>query len=315
MTILFLLQTHKDPEHLYRLVSLLRRGCPTCKVLISHDELAKPLPSSLFEEDPAVRVITGRGGRGDFLIVDGYLKALKYLSENKIEYDWLINLSGSDYPVTSLRDMEAELQRTEFDGFVHHFDVLESNKEAMLPMSWPAGEGYDRYYYQYKKYKNTLSQTARNFVAFPRIFAKRYLKQYRIFTAYGLMVGSKAHKTPFSPEFKCYAGSYWHAIRRKCAEYILEYTTANPEVKDYFRHVLIPDESYIQSVLVNNHNFRFSPNNRRFFDMSQSRHGHPKLLSQADMSKITHKGYFFARKLEAASGAEVFDQLDLVALS
>lgn len=315
MTTVFLLQTHKDPDHLKRLVSLLRRGCPTSKVLVSHDVAASPLPADLFADDPEVYVTSGRGGRGDFLIVDGYLKALAFLRDYGIDYDWLVNMSGSDYPVMSLRAIEAELAKTEFDGFLHHFDVLDNVAECMVPMRWPATEGLDRYYYQYRKLKDSLSQTQRNIVAVPRILSRKYLKSVRIFTAYGLMVGRPATSIPFNAAFRCYAGSYWHAIRRHCAEYLLEFTSQNPDIRSYFEKVLVPDEAYIQTVLVNNRDFRFNCNNRRFFDMSQSRRGHPKLLDASDLPRITEQGYFFARKLERRSGAAVFDALDAIALS
>jgi hypothetical protein len=284
-------------------------------VLISHDETSKPLPSNLFADDSEVHITAGRGGRGDFLIVDGYINALRYIRNNNIEYDWLINLSGSDYPVMSLRQMEIELERTQFDGFLHHFDVLRNVIEDMSPMVWPSSEGVDRYYFQYRKFKDRLSQAERNLVALPRIFAKKYTRKYRIYTAYGFMLGERARHHPFSNDFKCYAGSYWHGIRRKCADYLLAFTEDNPQVEKYFRAVLIPDESYIQTVLVNNSAFNFSRDNRRFFDMSGSRHGHPKLLTAEDLPSILGKGYFFARKFERSSGNEVFENLDHIARS
>lgn len=315
MTILFLLQTHKDPEHLKRLVSLLRKGCPTSQVLICHDEKAPPLPTGLFAEDAHVHLTSGRGGRGDFLIIDGYLKALAWLRDHQIEYDWLINLSGADFPVTSLKGFEEELARTQHDGFLHHFDVLTQAPAEMAPMSWAQHHGYDRYYYQYRKYKPELNQFERKLLAFPRIFAEKYLRFLRINTAYGLMIGTHARNHPFKGDFKCYAGSYWHTIRRECAEYMLDFCEEHPETVEYFRHVLVPDESFIQTVLVNNRRFRFHAKNRRYFDMSKSRHGHPKLLTEADLPSILGADYFFARKLERASGETVFSTLEAVALS
>lgn len=315
MTILFLLQTHKDPTHLNRLVRLLRKGCPTSQVLICHDETAPPLPTALFDNDSRVHVTSGRGGRGDFLIIDGYLKALGWLRDRGIEYDWLINLSGSDFPVTSLGELERELAHTTLDGYLHHFDVLTQEPTEMAPMSWAPRHGYDRYYYQYRKYKSELSQFERNLLAFPRIFSEKYLRSLRFNTAYGLMIGIHSANHPFNNDFKCYAGSYWHTIRRECAEYMLDFCMEHPDVVEYFRHVLVPDESFIQTVLVNNPQFNFHAKNRRYFDMSKSRHGHPKLLNEDDLGKILGQDYFFARKLERTSGENVFDRLEAIALS
>jgi hypothetical protein len=315
MKILFLIQSHKDPDQLLRLVRVLRRGCPDSLVLVSHDETAAALPPALFSEDHHVHVITGRGGRGDFLILDGYLNALTWLQRNHVDYDWLINLSGSDYPVSSLSGLQAELRDADHDGFLHHFDPLHADLAEMAPMSWPPGRGYGRYYYQYRKLKGDLSKPERILLAAPRMFTDRYVKSVRINTAYGLMIGTKSRVTPFTEDFRCYAGSYWHSIRRRCAEYLISFANERPDVVTYFKNVLIPDESFIQTVLVNNSSFRFVNGNRRYFDMTKSHHGHPKLLTDHDVQKILGKNYFFARKLERQSGERVLDTLDEVACS
>jgi len=315
LKILFLIQSHKDPDQLFRLVRILRKGCPNSSVLVSHDENAPLLPPTLFSKDPNVHVVTGRGGRGDFLIIDGYLKALNWLQRNHVDYDWLINLSGSDYPVSSLFRLQVELRDAVHDGFLHHFDAVRPNLTEMAPMSWPARYGYDRYYYQYRKLKANLSKLERILLAAPRLFTDRYVKTVRINTAFGLMIGIESKVTPFTENFRCYAGSYWHSIRRRCAEYLISFANERPDVVAYFRKVLVPDESFIQTVLVNNSSFRFVNENRRYCDMTQSRHGHPKILTDHDVQAILGKDYFFARKLERQSGERVFDSLDEVACS
>jgi hypothetical protein len=67
---LFLIQAHKEPRQIARLVHTLRKGCPESIVLVSHDDRKHSLPGSLFEGDHNVHVIRGYGGRGDFAIVD-----------------------------------------------------------------------------------------------------------------------------------------------------------------------------------------------------------------------------------------------------
>ncbi len=151
---LFLIQAHKDPDQIARLVRTLRKGCTGSIALISYDDRATPLPQSMFDGDD-VHIIRGRGGRGDFSIVDGYLAALRWLRENGIDYDWLTNLSGQDYPVSSLAEFSRELSQASHDGFLHHFDVLQQDPQVMSPMAWPARHGYERYYYHYTKLKTT----------------------------------------------------------------------------------------------------------------------------------------------------------------
>ena len=313
--LLFLIQSHRNPAQISQLVATLRTGCPGSHVVISHDDRSPPLDPAMFGNDDRVHLTTGRGGRGDFLIVDGYLSALKFIRDRGIDFEWLVNLSGSDYPVSSLRTLSEELAATGTDGFLHHFDVLKEDPREMAPMFWPQGHGRDRYYFQYRKLSDTLSATQRKVLAAPRIAMERLSLPYRLNTAYGLLVGREARQAPFSTDFRCYAGSYWHTLRRKCCDYLLDFAQEKPGIVDYFRHVLIPDEAFFQTVLVNNRAFNFTNDNRRFYDMRGSRHGHPKVLREADLPEFTTGAYFFARKIEAESGESIYEKLNEIALA
>ncbi len=181
---LFLIQTHKDPDQLARLVHTLRAGCPDSVVLVSHHHRAKPLPDSLFAGMSDIHVIAGSGGRGDFSILDGYIAALRWVRAHKIDYDWLTNLSGQDYPASSLVEFSRELSQSAQDGFLHHFDVLRQDVREMSPMRWPARHGYDRYYYKYTKLKSDLNVAERAVIRLPRlahrIFDRQNQDQHRL---------------------------------------------------------------------------------------------------------------------------------------
>ncbi|MBB3938025.1 hypothetical protein [Aureimonas phyllosphaerae] len=315
MTPLFLVQSHNNPAQLVRLATLIRTTLPQSVVLFSHDVRAAPLDKDLFGKDDAILVTQGQGGRGDFAILDGYLDALRFLRREGIRYDWLTNLSAQDYPVHSLEGMVAVLAAAEdHDGFLHHFDALAQDPDAMAPMAWPAGHGYERYHFQYAKLKDRIGTPERAMLKIPRLLAERFPRGVRINTAYGLMVGRHAANAPFDESFRCHAGSYWHTIRARCAEYLLDFAQERPDVVAYFRKVLIPDESFIQTVLMNNPAFRFEPRNRRYFDMRGSRHGHPQLLTAETFDAYTDGRFFFARKFApGAANAGLFDRLDRIA--
>jgi hypothetical protein len=312
---LFLIQAHRDPDQIARLVRTLHKGYSGSVALISHDERSATLPRSLFDHGGDVHIIRGRGGRGDFSIVDGYLAALRWLRDNKINYEWLTNLSGQDYPVSSLAEFSRELAKSSHDGFLHHFDVLQQDPQLMAPMAWPTRHGYERYYYQYTKLKNDLSVVERAVLRIPRLAIEWATDKIRINTAYGLLIGRPAARHPFTAEFRCYAGSYWHTIRRRCADHLLAFCEAKPDVVEYFRNVLIPDESFVHTVLANHPAFHFVNDNRRYFDMRGSRRGHPKSLTESDVAQVAGQHYVFARKVEWASGPYFFDKLDRYALA
>jgi hypothetical protein len=78
--------------------------------------------------------------------------------------------------------------------------------------------------------------------------------------------------------------------------------------------VLIPDESFIQTVLANHADFRFANDNRRYVDMRRSRLGHPRVLTGADIPQFAGGRYVFARKFEWTGSPALFDRLDSYAL-
>lgn len=313
MSFLFIIQSHKAPRQLARLVGVLRKGCPDSVLLISHDFRAAPLPRAALAGDPRVHVIKGEGGRGDFSILDGYLAALRWARDN-IEYDWVTNLSGQDYPVIPLCQFADDLSDAQHDGFLHHFDALVQDPAQMRPMAWPQRHGQDRYYYQYVKLKDSLNLLERAALRLPRVALDHFSSRLRINTAYGLLLGRRAAETPFSRRFRCYAGSYWHTIRRRCADYLLDFVEAEPARLAYLQRVLVPDECFVQTVLVNHPGFRFVNDNRRYFDMRGARHGHPKVMTEDDLPKFLGGRYVFARKFEWSNGSALLDRLDRHAL-
>lgn len=310
---LFLVQTHKDPDHILRLALVLRQALPDSFVLISHDVRAAPLPAGLFGDATNIAVISGRGGRGDFTIVDGYLAALRWLDEHQIAYRWLTNLSGSDYPVMPLAAYQAELDREEHDGYLHHFDALKATPEEMAPYRWPARRGSDQYLFQYRRITENLTPWQRKLIG-PLRLAAQQGDRWRVDTAYGLMFGRRAGKAPFGAAFRPYAGSYWHTISGRAAKRLSTRVAERGDIVEYYRKVLIPDEGFIQTMLVNEADLHFLNDNRRYFDFSASRIGHPRVLDAGDVPILTTGAYAFGRKLEPSAGTALFDRLDAIAL-
>jgi hypothetical protein len=93
-----------------------------------------------------------------------------------------------------------------------------------------------------------------------------------------------------------YVGSQWWTMDRRSAEYVLEFVKTRPDVVRFFRHSHVPDESFIQTVLMN------SPladtvvnNNLRYLEWDGA--FSPRVLDLGDLDAIVDSGAAFARKL------------------
>jgi hypothetical protein len=102
----------------------------------------------------------------------------------------------------------------------------------------------------------------------------------------------------------------WQSLRRPCVEFLLEQLEANRALVAYYRRTVVPDESFVATVLVNNGRFRLVPDNRRFADTAEQPDGHARALVEADLAELTGGRYDFARKVEGGVSDALLDALD-----
>jgi O-antigen/teichoic acid export membrane protein len=122
--VVYHVQPHGRPAQVARLVRLITEGSPHALVLISHGGVVQPLDVAGLQALGNVRVLPDVAGYGDFAHVDRYLAAVDWLDANRIEYDWLENLAGEDYPLRPIAEIEEALAATDSDGFLQYAPVL-----------------------------------------------------------------------------------------------------------------------------------------------------------------------------------------------
>jgi len=299
----YLIHTHQNPTQVLRLVAAIVRLSTSCYVIVSHDAKGAHLPIEQLESLGPVHVQTVKGGRGSFAHIQAYLTAVRWLQNKRISFDWLINMSGQDYPLSPLADLESRLARSGVDGFIEHFAVFSPNSP------WGLYVGKKRYLYHYVRF-DRLDRAVKPVLtcAMP---INRCQPLVRIETQLGMQIGVRA-RSPFGPGWECYGGSAWSALSASCVAYIEEYSRTHVSLVDYFRRTLSPDESLFQTVLVNSGLFRLDNQSLHFTDFSTGRHsGRPRVLTRADLVTILASGKAFARKFDATSDAAVLDELDV----
>ncbi|MDS3859210.1 beta-1,6-N-acetylglucosaminyltransferase [Thermosynechococcaceae cyanobacterium BACA0444] len=233
-----------------------------------------------------------------------YLDAIGWLLQNKIDFDWLVNLSGQDYPTQPLSYLEQRLESSPYDGYMEYFPVDKTHP-------WIGFSGEDRYFYQYLRLIPNLNPLIRGIISPFKTIINVSQPLVRLNLSYGLMLGLKARSTPFNDTFSCYGGSFFKTLSRACAEYLYNHSLDHPELVSYYEQTVIPDESYIQTVLVNSNLFKICNNNHLYVDFSDSiRHGRPRILTSEDYPCLLTHEVFFARKFDPAVDTKILDQLD-----
>lgn len=249
------------------------------------------------------------GGRGSFGLVDDFLASVRWLRDQGLDYDWLVMMSGQDYLVRPLCELEGKLASSQCDAYYHHFRANDPAEAMAGPMRWPAEESHNRYHYSYRILRPNIGRLEQILLKLPKDIINRS-RLFRLNTSYGLMLGRAAPQLPFNDRFELIGGSFWVTIRRACANYLIDYVAAHPEIEAFYRKTLNPDESFVHSILHNSRTFNISKEELRFYDFSESRHGRPKIIDGSDLESLMLSGYYIARKFDVEAHPGILERVD-----
>ncbi len=310
----YYMQTHTRPAQVARLVEIIKEDSPDSVVLISHDAAGPPLDIPRLESLSGVHVFIGPGGYGNFSHLDPYLAAVDWLDAHGVEFDWLENLTGQDYPLRPIADIERVLADSNVDGYLQYAPVFPDRTPP--DADWGAGPQFRlcnpfdtamRFEYQHR------------WIGRPTPAKQRWLRPVmmlnlvqpwvRVSLAYST-IATRRRNTIFTDDFICYGGSFFCSLSAPCVRYARDFARDNPDVIAFFRTMPAPNEVFLQTVLVNSGEFRLVPDGKRYIDFSKSRNNHPKTLGIADLDAMLASGAHWARKFDATRDSEVLDILD-----
>jgi hypothetical protein len=301
-TVVYHLETHRQPQQVERLVSTLHRWAPDSLIVVNHDQSGEPLDESLLNGLGAV-VQYARGGYSDLSHPRRWLQTVDWLRANGIEYDWLSNLSGQDYPIRPLTEVHAELAISDADAYVETFDVFDPEQTP-----WGLARGNTRYRYHHRRL-GRLSHKQK-VVLRPVQVVNRLQPWVRVTTATGLTVGRRA-AAPWGDDMRLLGGSFFTTLRRSAVEHVRSFVDAQPEVMRFLSGALAPAEVFFQTALGHEPgDLKIVNDCRRYFDFSQTRFNHPRTLTTDDLPAVLASGKDFARKFDLAGDPQALDAVD-----
>jgi hypothetical protein len=304
--VVYFIASHVHPEQIVRMVRACRSGSRESRVLLHHDYNVSHLDPKLVEDVGNVDVIPADGavGWGSFGTCALILRCMRWLMDHH-EFDWVCHLSGQDYPIRPLADIEGDLARATHDGYMLSF--------PLDALQWDVGPA--RYLYRYHevpKFKGW--HTLRHWVhkhQTKRLAAGK-LPFASVAPMEGFRLGVRAFHGPFRNGFECYKGSSWWTLNRRSVEYMVRYADSHPALVKHYRRVgFAPNESFFPTILRNNSSLNLITNDhKRFIRWSHPETGHPDLLTSDDLPAMLASGKDFARKIDSRKDSRILDLLD-----
>jgi hypothetical protein len=312
--IVYLITSYILPDQVVRLIHTLRKLSPDSIIVVHHDQSK----STLLENDitrinnvylipnPIVNIEWG-----GFSQVEILLHSFTWIVTN-ISFNWLVLISGQDYPISNLKKFEAHIENSHFDGYFRYFPALGGGGNG-----WPQGEGKKRYYFKYISYPHfiylyRIPIVLRNMITKILNLINK-LEVLNIIIAakqYKNKIGLKCNTTPFNDLFICYGGWDWFTLNKKCINKILSTAADNYLLLDYYKTTHIPSESFIHTILNNDRELNILNNPLRYVQWHGKNPSRPSIICSSDLDIVINSSMPFARKFDITIDANVLDLID-----
>jgi hypothetical protein len=225
------------------------------------------------------------------------LRCLRWCLDHT-DFEWLVLLSGQDYPIRPVAQIEQSLADAGVDAFIETWPCERPGVRESVD------EFAGRYFFRWRRTESsTLYSLARAAPGRGRFFRTRSLPS-------GRWVGVRGVRSPFGPELDCYRGSDWSTLSRAAVAAVDAFVQSRPEVLRYYSQTVHPSESFIQTVLANNASLRLSGGYRRYTVWGEPNQTGPLVLRLHDLDAMLASGCDFARKFDPTIDHAVLDQLD-----
>jgi hypothetical protein len=292
----YLIVSHRGPDQVLRLVRTLREG-PGAHVLVRHDQRRSRLdPGELERAGGCLHLddLTVEWGSWTYLrMLIGGLERI----EAEVDPDWTLVISGQDYPLRPLAEIESRLAAAEHDAFLGVAWELETERTPPPP----AGDFFRRYAYAHMPLPHRT----------PRLPGRLAPVAYRRDLPPPLRprLGVRRLRLPFGPNRRCWVSTDWPVLGRRALHAVLRAAREERALMRHYRHTVVPSESFFATVLMNDPALRVSLGDRRLTSFAPGS-PHPDVLRVADLDRLRDSGAHFARKFDAEVDAAVLDRLD-----
>lgn len=291
----FLILTHHSPKKTYDQVARLQS--PNHYFFIHFDKKAQ-----IDEEDEFYKKLAGYSNVhilkdritiqwGSMSIVKATINLMREALKTP-DIGYLHLISGECMPVKSNSYFDDFFERNNGKQFLHHFPLPKSG-------TGPTFQRLNKYHFH--DYFNPRSAKPKDVVI--KYINSGLRKLQRGLGAIGI------HRRYSSKLPALYAGSQWWSLSSAMCNYVLHYLQEHPEFMARFRFSQIPDELFIQTIVMNSPFSKDALNqNLRFINFAGATSS-PHPLTMANLEDIAKEDILIARKFTVES-KELLGYLD-----
>jgi hypothetical protein len=300
MNIAYIVLAHRYPDQLIRLIHRLNNS--TGASFFVHidkktkDEVYHYVVNQL-QEIPNVyfldRCVCHWGGYGH---VEATLKGIEAIRKTTKPYDYVILLTGQDYPIKTNEQIKRALEEGGDKSFLDY---------SSLPIkSWPNG-GIDRF-------ERWHFHIGDRYFVFPEKYQfKHPLLKPLLDSVWSFLVRAFPVKRRFPQSFNPFGGSAYWCLSRECVEYIHSFVNQNRAFVKFFKHVHAPEEIFFQTIVMNSPlKDKVINDDLRYIDWSKPNPPYPAILKTDDFFHFSNSSNLFARKFDIAVDRNVLDMID-----
>ena len=229
---------------------------------------------------------------GEYSHLEMLLGAMALIKRER-DPDWLVVISGQDYPLRPAAEIESRLDASTEDAFLGQPWPLATDR---MPGP-PEDEFFMRYAYRHVRAPMGIPRLPRRLrpLAYARELPPR--------------VGVRRARLPFGPHRRCFVSGDWPLLSRRAVGALLRAARADAPLMRYYRRTVAASESFFATVLMNAPGLKVSGDDRRYVRFAPGA-ANPDVLTRADLPELFASGAQFARKFDAGVDAGVLDALD-----
>ncbi|MCB7137047.1 beta-1,6-N-acetylglucosaminyltransferase [Cellulosimicrobium marinum] len=304
----YLVLGHRRPEQVTRLARRVLSLSPDAVVLVHWDASATEPPPRDLPRGAHVIERRVRTRWGDWSLVEATLALLAAAAEAGT--DWSVLVSGEDWPVRDLAGFEDELRTSGADAVLRSRPVRRARAEdGRHPLAWDETRRYGARWFVVPR--PSAAPVARVADAVTRRLEERFGHRDAYPAAmqlWGRGYAVALRRAPFpEPGWTLHKGDQWMALGSAAREAAL---AASPAVLRHFSRTLVPDESFLQSVLHNTPGLVVHDRRTTYAPWERFDRLPHLVLRPEDLDAARRSRAAFARKVGDGPLAAITDDLD-----